>query len=142
MSNSVCGYQIFWEWIVSILIMFLVSSDGWVVLIGWNYGCTEIFAWMITIPCTVVVFSRCKNILFFIIFLYNCCSEINIYLSHCPPQWYKCLQLNIACSMMPYLLHHSMTNVYVGMLNTGMAAITVADFEIIIAVGLSTSQAC
>ena len=44
--------------------------------------------------------------------------------------------------MMPYLLHHSMTNVYVGMLNTGMAAITVADFEIIIAVGLSTSQAC
>ena len=44
--------------------------------------------------------------------------------------------------MMPYLLHHSMTNVYVGMLNTGMAAITVADFEIIFAVGLPTLQAC
>ena len=44
--------------------------------------------------------------------------------------------------MMPYRFRHSMTNVYVGMLNTAMAAISVADFEIIFAVGLPTSQTC
>ena len=44
--------------------------------------------------------------------------------------------------MIPYLFQHSMTNVYVGLLNTAMVAISVADFELIFAVGLLTSQAC
>mgnify|MGYP001796970099 CR=1 FL=1 len=44
--------------------------------------------------------------------------------------------------MMPYSIRHTMTNDNVGMMNTAMEAISVADFEIIFAVGLPTSQAC